>query len=392
MLIPRDGGAIGPRVVAAAAAGAKAVLLYGDGPIANGALGLDDRVSIPVAVLPGYAGLLLAKAVDAGGDATVTFGRVDRTGERERWSGRRLLLHGSRLRRRAQARPRGAGRRHHELARRRRLRRRDGHVGLRSARSPATPRCCSRRIPAGPSTSCAARSWAPRPQPVRSRRPVSRSIPSRRRAAAPSIRSRQAPPRSSRRRPASASASRAATRSRRRCPLILQNVSDQPVSVHLGFVRDGVGDDGITADVTADQPELTIPANSSSTLHVTLSLTGLTHTASVIGGWVTVTTDGAQRHAAHPVGGCDGGRRRRQPDPHGRPDLDDVRARHRRADPPSQLQLQLGDVEAGLERRRCAPRDRPGRTAHRRPVPGRHATSGACSTSARCCRASIASA
>ena len=42
VLIPRDGGAIGPRVVAAAAAGAKAVLLYGDGPIANGALGLDD--------------------------------------------------------------------------------------------------------------------------------------------------------------------------------------------------------------------------------------------------------------------------------------------------------------------------------------------------------------
>ena len=98
-------------------------------------------------------------------------------------------------------------------------------------------------------------------------------------------------------------------------PLVLQNVSDQPVSVHLGFVQDGVGDAGITADITADQPELTIPANSSSTLHVTLSLTGLTHTASVIGGWVTVTTDGTQQHPARPVGGCDGGRRRRQPDP-----------------------------------------------------------------------------
>ena len=75
-------------------------------------------------------------------------------------------------------------------------------------------------------------------------------------------------------------------------PLVLQNVTDQPVSVTLGFVRDGVGDTGITADVTADQPELTIPANSSVTLHVTLSLTGLPHAASVIGGWVTATVSG----------------------------------------------------------------------------------------------------
>ena len=75
VLIPRDGGAILPRIVNAAAAGAKAVLLYGDGPIANGALGLDDRVAIPVAVLPGYSGTLLDRAVEDGGDWSVTFGQ-----------------------------------------------------------------------------------------------------------------------------------------------------------------------------------------------------------------------------------------------------------------------------------------------------------------------------
>jgi hypothetical protein len=130
-------------------------------------------------------------------------------------------------------------------------------------------------------------------------------------------------------------------------PLVLQNVSDQPVSVHLGFVRDGVGDSGITADVTADQPELTIPANASSTLHVSLALTGLTHTASVIGGWVTVTTDGSATTLRIPWAAATAGDAA----------VNLIRAAGltnssfatgTSADPPSQLQLQLGDVQAGL--------------------------------------------
>jgi hypothetical protein len=112
-------------------------------------------------------------------------------------------------------------------------------------------------------------------------------------------------------------------------------------------VRDGVGDDGITADVTADQPELTIPANSSTTLHVTLSLTGLTHTASVIGGWVTVTTDGSATTLRVPWAAATAGDAI----------VNLIRAADltsttfapgTSADPPSQLQLQLGDVQAGL--------------------------------------------
>ena len=98
VLIPRDGGAILPRIVAAAAAGAKAVLLYGDGPIANGALGLDDRVAIPVAVLPGFAGTLLANAVDGGGDASVDVRRLDRARQPDAGRRRRLLVDRARLR------------------------------------------------------------------------------------------------------------------------------------------------------------------------------------------------------------------------------------------------------------------------------------------------------
>jgi hypothetical protein len=112
-------------------------------------------------------------------------------------------------------------------------------------------------------------------------------------------------------------------------------------------VQDGVGDAGITADVTADQPELTIPANSSSTLHVTLSLTGLTHTASVIGGWVTVTTDGTNDTLRVPWAAATAGDAV----------VNLIReagltsttfAPGKSSDPPSELQLQLGDVEAGL--------------------------------------------
>src|SRR5262249_29366627 len=51
-LVPRDGRSLQAKAVAAAAAGARALVVYGDGAIPNAALGLDDRVPIPVLVLP----------------------------------------------------------------------------------------------------------------------------------------------------------------------------------------------------------------------------------------------------------------------------------------------------------------------------------------------------
>ena len=56
MLLPRDGAHDHERAMAASAAGAKALVLYGDGGVPAGALGLDDRVRIPIVVIPGAQG------------------------------------------------------------------------------------------------------------------------------------------------------------------------------------------------------------------------------------------------------------------------------------------------------------------------------------------------
>ena len=56
VLLPRDGAPIAQRAAAAGAAGASALVLYGDGGGPAGALGLDDRVKLPIAVLPGRSG------------------------------------------------------------------------------------------------------------------------------------------------------------------------------------------------------------------------------------------------------------------------------------------------------------------------------------------------
>jgi subtilisin family serine protease len=346
VLIPRDGGAIGPRVVAAAAAGAKAVLLYGDGPIANGALGLDDRVSIPVAVLPGFAGTLLAKAVDAGGDATVTFGQSiapanANEGAVSGFSSTGLGYGGalkpdlvapgvaitSSLAGGGYGAVTGTSAAAAEVAG-------DAAVLLEAHPTWTVDQLRGALVGTAAATGVQGTSGLTL-DPVEAQGggavdPVAASSTAL--VATPTSLSFGLAGSD----PFSAS-----------LPLVLQNVSDQPVSVHLGFVRDGVGDAGITADVTADQPELTIPANSSSTLHVTLSLTGLSHTASVIGGWVTVTTDGTQTTLRVPWAAATAG--------------DAVVnlikaagltstsfAPGDSADPPSQLQLQLGDVQAGV--------------------------------------------
>ena len=345
VLIPRDGGDIGPRVVAAAAAGAKAVLLYGDGPIANGALGLDDRVAIPVAVLPGFAGTLLAKAVDAGGDATVTFGQSIAPANANDGAVAGFsstgLGYGGALKPDLVAPGVGIT---SSLA--------GGGYGAVTGTSASAAQVAGDAavlLEAHPTWTVDELRGAlvGTASATGRERAASRSTRSRRRVRGRPMPSLPAPPRSWPRPPASASASRAAIRSRPRCRWCCRTSPTSPSPVHLGFVRDGVGDTGITADVTADQPELTIPANASSTLHVTLSLTGLTHTASVIGGWVTVTTDGSATTLRVPWAAATAGDAV----------VNLIRAAGltatsfatgTSADPPSQLQLQLGDVQAGL--------------------------------------------
>jgi subtilisin family serine protease len=73
VLLPRDGAPIAQRAAAAGAAGAIALVLYGDGSAPAGALGLDDRVQLPIAVLPGDQGATAAATLLTGGAVTITF-------------------------------------------------------------------------------------------------------------------------------------------------------------------------------------------------------------------------------------------------------------------------------------------------------------------------------
>jgi minor extracellular serine protease Vpr len=73
VLLPRDGAPIAQRAAAAGAAGAIALVLYGDGSAPAGAFGLDDRVQLPIAVLPGDQGATAAATLLTGGAVTITF-------------------------------------------------------------------------------------------------------------------------------------------------------------------------------------------------------------------------------------------------------------------------------------------------------------------------------
>ena len=73
VLLPRDGAPVALRAAAAGAAGASALVLYGDGGAPAGAFGLDDRVKLPIAVLPGDQGATAAATLLTGGAMTITF-------------------------------------------------------------------------------------------------------------------------------------------------------------------------------------------------------------------------------------------------------------------------------------------------------------------------------
>ncbi len=73
VLLPRDGAPIAQRAAAAGAAGAVALVLYGDGGAPAGGLGLDDRVKLPIAVLPGDRGATAAATLLTGGAVAITF-------------------------------------------------------------------------------------------------------------------------------------------------------------------------------------------------------------------------------------------------------------------------------------------------------------------------------
>lgn len=77
VLLPRDGATIAERAAAASRAGASALVLYGDGGAPEGALGLDDSVTLPVVVIPGEQGAAAAGTLLTGGAVSLTFGEAE---------------------------------------------------------------------------------------------------------------------------------------------------------------------------------------------------------------------------------------------------------------------------------------------------------------------------
>jgi Subtilase family/PA domain len=63
-------------VVNAARAGAAAVVLYGDGPVPSGSLGLDEEVAVPVVGIPRDAALKTIRALRRGGKAALSIGAL----------------------------------------------------------------------------------------------------------------------------------------------------------------------------------------------------------------------------------------------------------------------------------------------------------------------------
>src|SRR5262245_38659564 len=77
-VLPADGASLLPKVRNAAAAGARAVLVYGS-TLPAGALDSDEQSSIPVFAIPGDAGATIAEALAAGQEVSVVAERADPT-------------------------------------------------------------------------------------------------------------------------------------------------------------------------------------------------------------------------------------------------------------------------------------------------------------------------
>ncbi len=76
-LVERDGGDVRAQVLAAAQAGASAILLWGRADLAPGGLGVDDRLALPIVSLAHDAGARISTLLAAGGSVDVAFGTAD---------------------------------------------------------------------------------------------------------------------------------------------------------------------------------------------------------------------------------------------------------------------------------------------------------------------------
>ena len=250
VLLPRDGAPIAQRAAAAGAAGAKALVLYGDGGAparrarARRSRDAADRRA-PGRSGRGGRGARCSRAARV----TITFGDRRSTDDNPAsGSVARVLVDRPGVRRLGQARPRRAGRRGHDLARRAAATlRRERHVrrgragrGRRGARAARRIPTWTPRIVRGALVGTAAgrRRRGRRRRAARRGAGRRRGRPGGRRGGHGRRRARvaQLRPRARRERSRSRACSRSPTRAARPC------------TSRIALVRDGVGDGGITVD------------------------------------------------------------------------------------------------------------------------------------------------
>jgi Subtilase family/PA domain len=286
VLVARDGGLIAAKAEAAAQAGATALLLYGDGPLPNGALGLDDQAAIPVVALSTTDAGDLAQAATSETGATVSLQAVttpanpDHTGVAG-FSSRGLGFHN--LVKPDVTAPGVAVT--------------SALAGGGYAATTGTSTAAAQLAGAAALVAQAHRDWSAaeiRSAVVDTAQPAgpSGSTPVEDQGAGVlSVERATATPLVSD--PASIPFGLATSQPfHGQATVTLHNVGAAPLAVHLEFLRDGIGDAGTTVSFAADQPSLTIAPGAKSDVKLALTASGLPQTSSVVGGWVLVERPG----------------------------------------------------------------------------------------------------
>ena len=282
VLVPRDGASLEQKAAAAAAAGASALLVYGDGPVADGSLGLSDRVPIPVVSVPSS---FRAAVLGANGPVTASFSAAEApanpdAGSVAAFSSRGLAFDDavkpdvvapgvaitSALAGGGYAAVSGTSAAAAQVA---------GDVAILRELHPAwTPQTVTAALVGSahqvPGTAADASALGPVEAQGGGLADVQAAAGSEL-AAEPAELS------------FGATAADPVTVSR---TVVLHNLSDHDVSVDLGFVRDGVGDGQSRAALTADHPHVTVPAGGSTSVVVTVAAADLPLRPSVLGGWI----------------------------------------------------------------------------------------------------------
>ena len=293
VLVERDGQSLLAKALAASAAGASSLVLYGDDPVAAGALGLDDRVTIPVVVIPQVIGVELAAGLDLAVASAVQFSTSsvsvnDQAGRIAPFSSYGLAF--------------------------------DDHVkpDLVAPGVAVTTSSSGGGYAAVSGTSVAAAQVAgavavlreARPQltPAQLRgivtsssRPVAGSAVDSPGDTAPveaqgggqldltgALTQSLAPSPTTLSFGAFVQHAGQATRT-----LHLTNLGSAPLTATFALLRDRAGDGDSTVELTADRTSITLAPGASGSVDLTLTLGGLPAQAGVIGGWIVVAPDGA---------------------------------------------------------------------------------------------------